>query len=421
MAEAMDTGPEGVAYATETATSAEELWPKVTEDIDVKDKKAVKAKETAISNLCEQLYKAADADGLRRLIDAIKPFLNVVSKAKGGKLFKQIIDRFVDLTNATADEKVAMCKDCISWAKDSKRTFLRQALEVRLISLHLEAGEYQECLTQIRPLLRELKRLDDRQLLMEVHLMESKAYFFLSNYPKARAALVAARTIANSIYCPPRMQASLDLQSGVLHAQEADFKTAYSYLYEAFEGFDSVDVPQAALRSLKYMLLAKILLEEAADIPAIITGKLALKYSGRELDAMQAVASASLNRSLADFQQAMTDFAKELKEDFVVQNHVTELYDSLLEQNLMRLVEPFSRVEIDHLAELIDLPVDAVEQKLSQMILDHKLHGILDQGANCLQLFDEEARNETYQKTLDTIAQTNLVVDALYKKAKGVV
>lgn len=418
----MDTNPDGgIAYATESATTPDELWPKVQEDVDVGDKQAVKAKETAISNLCELLFKAGDANGLRRLIDAIKPFLNVVSKAKGGKLFKQLIDRFVDLNNASPDEKVGICKDCITWAKDSKRTFLRQALEVRLISLHLDAGEYQECLAQIKPLLRELKRLDDRQLLMEVHLMESKAYFFLSNYPKARAALVSARTIANSIYCPPRMQASLDLQSGILHAQEADFKTAYSYLYEAFEGFDSVDVPGAALRALKYMLLTKVLLEEASDVPTIITGKLALKYSGRDLDAMQAVATAALDRSLADFQKAMSTFEQELKGDFVVQNHVNELYDSLLEQNLLRLVEPFSRVEIDHLAELIALPVPTVEQKLSQMILDHKLHGILDQGANSLRIFDEEEKNDTYQKTIDTIAQTNLVVDSLYKKAKGVV
>ena len=49
--------------------------------------------------------------------------------------------------------------------------------------------------------------------------------------------------------------------AGIIHASdEKDFKTAYSYFYEGFEGFDNVGVEGKAIHALKYMLLTKILL-----------------------------------------------------------------------------------------------------------------------------------------------------------------
>nr|NVI77738.1 regulatory particle non-ATPase 6 [Cucujiformia]NVI77769.1 regulatory particle non-ATPase 6 [Cucujiformia] len=225
-------------------------------------------------------------------------------------------------------------KDCIEWAKDERRTFLRQSLEARLVALYFDTGMFAEALTLGSTLLKELKKLDDKNLLVEVQLLESKTYHALSNLPKARAALTSARTTANSIYCPPKMQAALDLQSGILHAaDEKDFKTAYSYFYEAFEGFDSVESPKA-LVALKYMLLSKIMLNSPEEVQQIVSGKLAIKYAGKDIDAMKAVAQASHKRSLADFQLAVKEFKHELEDDVIVRAHLGTLYDNMLEQNL---------------------------------------------------------------------------------------
>jgi 26S proteasome regulatory subunit N6 len=52
----------------------------------------------------------------------------------------------------------------------------------------------------------------------------------------------------------------------------------------------------------------------------------------------------------------LKDYKSELSDDPVVHSHLDTLYDNLLEQNLSRLLEPFSNVQIDHIARLINLP-----------------------------------------------------------------
>lgn len=61
---------------------------------------------------------------------------------------------------------------------------------------------------------------------------------------------------------------------------------------------------------------------------------------------MKSVAEASHKRSLADFQTALKDYNKELAEDVIVQAHLGTLYDTMLEQNLCRIIEPYSRVQV---------------------------------------------------------------------------
>ena len=59
-------------------------------------------------------------------------------------------------------------QECIEWAKEEKRTFLRQSLESRLVGLFYETERYSDALQLGSALLRELKKLDDKNLLVEV-------------------------------------------------------------------------------------------------------------------------------------------------------------------------------------------------------------------------------------------------------------
>ncbi len=71
---------------------------------------------------------------------------------------------------------------------------------------------------------------------------------------KLLCTVISPSSIQPSLPPPPQ-----HTNTGVLHGEEKDFKTGYSYFYEAFESLESIDSPKAVL-ALKYMLLCKIML-----------------------------------------------------------------------------------------------------------------------------------------------------------------
>ncbi|KAG5663849.1 hypothetical protein KAF25_006434 [Fusarium avenaceum] len=374
---------------------------------------ATREYETALISLGE-LYR--DEKKTQELVNLVKESRTVFSsfaKAKSAKLVRQLLDLIKEIPDST-DVEISVTKDCIEWATAERRAFQRQDLEVRLVVLQMAKQSYYEALGLINNLLRELKRLDDKLRLVEVQLLESRVYHALGNIPKSRAALTSARTSAASVYTPPMLQANLDMQSGMLHAEDKDFNTAFSYFIEALDGYHSQDENSRAQAALQYMLLCKIMLNLVDDVNNLMTSKQALKYAGKNLEAMKAIARAHSNRSLEEYERALSSYRYELGSDAFIRNHLRRLYDAMLEQNLIKVIEPFSRVEIDHIAKMVGLDTQQVERKLSQMILDKVIIGVLDQGAGCLIIFDETHRDESYDAALATIEKLSSVVDVLY-------
>merc|ERR1712062_44548 len=418
MAGAMMVERAGSIPAMEPTMNYKEFVAKLEEEHNREmDEEQLREMEASALDIGQKMREEGKAQELGNLIKLIRPFTKLLSKAKAAKLIRGLVDMYLDMGADTGYE-VTLCKECITWATEEKRIFLRQSLEARLIGLYHDVGRFQEALAEGARLLKELKKLDDKNLLVEVQLLESKTYHALSNLPRARAALTSARTTANSIYVPPRIQAQLDLQSGILHAsEEKDFKTAFSYFFEAFEQYDSVEDPMA-IKALKYMLMSKVMLNLPDEVANLVSGKLALRHSGPDMESMKAVALAAKARSLADFQKAVKAYKVQLEDDMIVAKHLTTLYSNMLEHNLCRIIEPYSKVQVDYVASKIGLPKTEVEKKLSQMILDKKFQGILDQETGVLIIFTKESRDKTFDDVIETVSAMNAVVDRLYQAAK---
>jgi 26S proteasome regulatory subunit N6 len=65
--------------------------------------------------------------------------------------------------------------------------------------------------------------------------------------------------------------------SGLIAVDEKDYTTGYSYFYETFEGFRSLNDPTAGI-AFKFMLFSKIMNKQSDDALNLINSAVALKY-----------------------------------------------------------------------------------------------------------------------------------------------
>lgn len=377
----------------------------------------IKLREKSVVHLGKIHAKKEDGPAIDALLKELRPIFADMSKAKAAKLVRTLIDTVATIPDSL-DLRVTMTKESIAWTVEEKRTFLRHRLQTKLADLLRRQKEFPQALELLTTLIKEIKRLDDKNLLIEIQIIEARVYYEVHNVARAKGSLTGARAAANATYCPPLLQSEIDFLGGVLCAEEKDYKTGFSYFYEAFETYTITNgYGEDATKCLKNMILCKIMMGAKDDVAGILNGKSALKYVGVELDAMRAISQANNDRSLKAFEQALVDYEKQLKGDTFITAHLEDLYGKLLEENLCRIIEPYSKVEIAQVAKVIELPLQQIHKKLSQMILDKKFKGILDQGNGVLVVYEDLPEDKTYKDTIQSINNMDKVVQRLGEKA----
>lgn len=185
------------------------------------------------------------------------------------------------------------------------------------------------------------------------------------------------------------------MHAGILAAFEKDFALSYSYFYESFDVFNirNIENKEKALKALKYMILSKIMGSKLDEVNNIVYSKSAQKFFGRDVEALKKIEEAVRAKSVKQLQDTVNFYSDVLLNDSVINYHLNNLHGDILEQNLIKIIRPYSVVEIEFIALNIGLPYDEILSKLSQLILDKKINGILDQGRGSLIVYEETAAN----------------------------
>lgn len=153
----------------------------------VDDEVALRQQELALLRLGQLYRDTKNADALAETVRSSRNFMASIAKAKTAKLIRSLLDFFAEIPESSKIQ-IDTIKDNIDWARSSRRIFLSQNLETRLIALYYETRQFREAIPLIDNLLRELKKLDDKAMLTEVHLLESRVNHAIRNADKAKVS-----------------------------------------------------------------------------------------------------------------------------------------------------------------------------------------------------------------------------------------
>ena len=111
------------------------------------------------------------------LLNRIEPFFNSLPRARTAKIVRSMLERVAQVPDSLVMQ-VELCEGAVAWCGEKKRTFLRQRLQARLVDLWLKQKRFGDALELIKTLVLEVKRVDDKALLVDIHLTEKGSFLF---------------------------------------------------------------------------------------------------------------------------------------------------------------------------------------------------------------------------------------------------
>jgi len=101
---------------------------------------------------------------------------------------------------------------------------------------------------------------------------------------------------------------------------------------------------------------------------------------------MTNLVSAYQRKEISEFEKILKDNRKTIMDDPFIRDHIEELLKNIRTQVLIKLIRPYTRIEISFISRELNVPASDVENLLVSLILDGKVNGLIDQVNQRLEL-----------------------------------
>jgi len=272
--------------------------------------------------------------------------------------------------------------------RDAKNERLWFKTMTKLGKLYFDREEFNR-LSRILKQLRQSCQTDEGEddlkkgtQLLEVYALEIQMYTAQKNNKKLKALYDQSLHIKSAIPHPLILGVIREC-GGKMHLREGEFEKAHTDFFEAFKNYDESGSPRRTT-CLKYLVLANMLMKSGINP---FDSQEAKPYKNDvEILAMTNLVTAYQNNDINEFEKILKVNRQTIMEDTFIREHIEDLLRNIRTQVLIKLIKPYTRIQIQFISGELNIESGDVESLLVSCILDSTISGRIDQVSGVLEL-----------------------------------
>ncbi|CAH1103289.1 unnamed protein product [Psylliodes chrysocephalus] len=302
--------------------------------------------------------------------------------------------------------------------KDAKNDRLWFKTNTKLGKLYYDRGDFNK-LAKILKQLHQSCQTDDGEddlkkgtQLLEIYALEIQMYTAQKNNKKLKTLYEQSLHIKSAIPHPLIMGVIREC-GGKMHLREGEFEKAHTDFFEAFKNYDESGSPRRTT-CLKYLVLANMLMKSGINP---FDSQEAKPYKNDpEILAMTNLVNAYQNNDINEFEHILKQNRQNIMDDPFIREHIEDLLRNIRTQVLIKLIKPYTRIQIPFISTELNIDVSEVESLLVSCILDNTIQGRIDQ-VNQVLFLERATINQARYSALDRWAnQLNSLHSSIINK-----
>ncbi|CAG8636011.1 11155_t:CDS:10 [Paraglomus occultum] len=366
----------------------------------------------ALKQMAKLSFKDGDYDAT---LSYYKQLLTYTKSAVTRNYSEKSINNILDFISSSQDMTFMenFYSTTLAALEEAKNERLWVKTNLKLAKLWLDRKEY----TRLNKILRQLHQscqkddgTDDQRKgthLLEIFALEIQMYTATKNNKKLKALYQQCLHVQSAIP-HPRIMGVIRECGGKMHMGEKEWDKAQTDFFESFRNYDEAGSPQR-IQVLKYLVLANMLTE--SQINPFDSQETKPYKNDLQIVAMTNLVGAYQRKEIREFEKILRDNRATIMDDPFIRTYIDDVLKNIRTQVLLRLIKPYTRIEIPFVSKQLNIPAQEVEDLLVGLVLDNKIVGRIDQVNQRLELYRQSSDTQRYA----AIDKWSTTINALYK------